>query len=113
MKRCTKCGETKALTDFYADRNTRDGRRPDCKACNSAASAARHRANPEPARERVRKWQEANPERYAARQAEYRASGKKKIADRKSHLKRTFGLTVEQYDEMLAAQGGGCAICGR
>jgi len=22
-------------------------------------------------------------------------------------------MTVEQYDEMLAEQGGGCAICGR
>ena len=26
---------------------------------------------------------------------------------------RKFGITVEQYEEMLEAQGGGCAICGR
>src|SRR4029079_18732123 len=27
--------------------------------------------------------------------------------------KRRYGLTQEQHAEMLAEQGGGCAICGR
>ena len=26
---------------------------------------------------------------------------------------RKFGITVEQYEEMLVNQDGGCAICGR
>ena len=35
------------------------------------------------------------------------------LADHAYHLKRTFGLTLEQYQELLERQGGGCAICGR
>ncbi len=30
----------------------------------------------------------------------------------RNSLLRIYGLTVEEYDVMLAAQGGGCAICG-
>ena len=91
----------------------RDGHRNDCKACNLAAKAQRYRTNPEPARQRTQRWRTENPEKYAATQAAFRASGGKRRADRKSHLKRKFGLTVEQYDAMLANQAGGCGICGK
>lgn len=32
---------------------------------------------------------------------------------RKYHLKRTFGLTIEDYAKMLKQQKGVCAICGK
>ena len=35
------------------------------------------------------------------------------ITLRNCYLKRTYGLTQEQYLEMLTAQDGGCAICGK
>jgi hypothetical protein len=31
---------------------------------------------------------------------------------RESLLRTRYGIGPEQYDDMLAAQGGGCAICG-
>jgi Recombination endonuclease VII len=112
-KRCSKCGEFRALSEFYAARGGRDGLRGDCKRCFKERAAAAYAVNPEPARERARRWNRENPERYAANLRAYKESGKKKFADRKSHLKRKFGLTVDDYEQMLAAQGGGCAICGR
>ena len=112
MKRCKKCGEVKPLADFYRMAGMRDGHRNDCKTCNLAAKAERYRANPEPARERTRRWNAENKERRAQWMAAYKASGGRRAADRRYHL-RKFGLTPDDYDCMLEAQGGGCAICGR
>lgn len=33
--------------------------------------------------------------------------------NKESHLKRTFGLTMQDYLDMLKQQGGVCAICGK
>jgi hypothetical protein len=112
VKRCKVCGEIKPLGEFYRAAGMADGHRSDCKACNLAAKAARYRLNPEPDKERVRRWRREHPEEYAALLRRWRESGSKKAADRRYHLKRKFGLTPEDYERMLRNQSGGCAICG-
>lgn len=81
-KVCPGCGVETPLSGF----SPRDSRVSwgKCKACN---------------RKYVREYYERYPE-------------KKRDVNRRSHLKSTYDMTVEQYDEMLAAQGGGCGSCG-
>jgi Autographiviridae endonuclease VII len=110
MKRCKKCGVDKPLDDFYRARRAADGYRSECKECNLAAKRARYRANPQPHIDRVRAWRNANVER--ARETQRRANRRRRGKARDDHLRRTFGISSEEYDAMLAEQGGVCGICG-
>ncbi len=113
MKECKKCGVSKALADFYRATGTKDGLRGECKSCSSEDKRRRYLADPEAAIARVKRWQQENPERVNATQRARRAKPEAKRRERAGHLMRKFGMTIEQYDTMLEAQGGGCFICGR
>jgi hypothetical protein len=111
VKTCTACGQSKPIDQFYRAAGMADGHRSDCIPCNLAAKKARTALDPQANRDRVRRWQLDNPERYRAKQLEYAASGRKQVADRKSYLKRKYGMTIADYERMFEAQGGVCAIC--
>lgn len=83
-KTCTKCGETKQLEDFYQQPDCKDGRQGSCKACDNV---------------RTKAWKAAHPESERA-------------TNRKRYLRVTYGITPEQYDDLLEAQRGRCACCG-
>lgn len=66
----------------------------------SANASARHLANKAKAAARSRAWHEANRERHAT-------------TSRRGNLRRNFGLTLEQWDEMFESQHGVCKICNK
>lgn len=53
------------------------------------------RANPEKAKENKRAWANTNPEKIKT-----------------SHLKRYYGITFAEYQELFKNQNGKCAVCG-
>ncbi|MCA1705614.1 MAG: hypothetical protein LC808_21090 [Actinobacteria bacterium] len=53
----------KPLEEFYRCAGTRDGHRGDCTVCNLRAKHERYLADPATAKARVKRWQQANPER--------------------------------------------------
>lgn len=79
------------------------------------------KANPERAKAQriasVAKWENADPEhakkvKKAARAAWQKANATRvKEINRRSYVKRTYGITLDEYNAMIAAQNGRCAIC--
>jgi len=111
MKRCTKCGVLKPRDAFYRAAGCKDGLRGDCKECFAARSKRWYAENREHVIARVRAWQRANPERVNASQRARRVAHPER--GRAGHLRRTFKISLEDYEQMLCRQDHRCAICGR
>lgn len=69
-------------------------------------------ANREHVKEYKRELHKANPAPHRKESANYRAANpeKSKAAVRACGFKK-YGMTPKDYDEMLARQDGGCALC--
>lgn len=77
----------------------------------SAAHAKTSRSkNKDKVLKRQRKWVEENKEKHINNSKEWYKNNKEKVRNRQ--LIRTFGISIVQYNEMLAAQNGVCSLCG-
>lgn len=85
MKTCNTCGTDRPLEHFHRHRTSKGGRRGICKFCATA---------------KVKEYALRHPDRV-------------RLTQRKCRLKQRYGLTLEDYDAMLAAQGHKCALCRR
>lgn len=66
-KVCTKCGETKLLTDFSPRKLGIGGRHSRCKKCRSEDQRGAYAADPEPHRASASAWAKANPVEHTAK----------------------------------------------
>lgn len=108
MKTCSKCKVGFAATAefFQRDASRKDGLYPRCKVCTQKGK-----------RESDQRLKTKNKEEFLERRRRYvktykiKHPDKTKHSDRNTRLKRKFGITTVDYDQMLAAQNGSCAIC--
>jgi hypothetical protein len=63
---------------------------------------------------RQREYAAANREHIRQRNAEWRKNNPDRVALHRlrGHFKKSYGLTIEERDAMLLAQGNVCACCG-
>lgn len=114
MKICKVCGETKPLEQFHRAAGMRDGHRNECKSCLNARHRGWYERNREYAIERTRRWARENPERLAETRRKYHEEHREERSQRNraSHLQRKYGLSPDDVEFLVVAQGGKCRICG-
>ena len=104
MKRCSKCGQSKAESEFYRNAQQRSGLHPSCKECNkpmqaayrarnraalSASQCAWQRRNRRRATEKSNRWAKTNPEKIKATARRWRQRNKSKTNVFTAHYRAT------------------------
>ena len=112
-KQCCYCKLVKPAIEFHSHRyTTRTGRESvrlnsACKNCHG--ERVKLRKSGKPYRAQQREYRAANRVKINAANVEYRRR-RPEIAF-KTHLRRAYGITLEQYQQMVEAQGGACKCC--
>lgn len=83
MKHCHGCGKTKERGEFHNNRTAGDGLQSRCKPCKRADNRS-----------------------CGLRRPDF------KRANASAQLKHKYGITLDQYEQMVEDQGGVCRICG-
>ena len=108
-KVCPSCSTEKPASEFRSDKTKADHLSSSCAECISSRSRSYYERNKDRIRANVKAYQKANPETQARSVAKRRANGKRRLAD----VRQRYGVSEEQYAEMLERAGGVCEICGR
>lgn len=141
MKTCSRCHESKPLSEFYTCTKNQDGLQYACKACSregAKVSRLKHldsrraegrkwyrdnidhvralnRKNYERRRQTTEAWNAAHPERLRAAVSRFRETPKgQRSYDHGILIRRLsiHGLTLDQYHSKAESQDFLCAICG-
>jgi hypothetical protein len=95
-KTCSTCYIEKPVVEFSRQSIRPDGLNITCKICLKARHDVRYKDPVK--RQRMRdsgaRWRERNPD-----------------ADADKRLRRVYGITLAEYNELFEAQGGVCALC--
>ena len=100
-KRCTKCGEVKALSGFPKEKKYKGGYRPRCKECRNEVHRAWAAKNRAKQAESHRRWSSANKEKLKRYRSEYAAKNPGKNREK---AKKWFARNIERVPDHYCAK---------
>ena len=117
MKRCTRCGVTKSLDEFYHLKRAKDRHMSACIECWKAHVKSVNRLRAErpvvvlPETVECQTCHRVLPAQMFALNRTKARGCQSRCKD--CHRERRYGLEPGEYDRRLAQQHGHCAICGQ
>ncbi|MDT7844070.1 endonuclease VII domain-containing protein [Streptomyces justiciae] len=126
VKRCVRCGESKPYAAFAGKRSNLDGLQRHCRDCASEYHRTRQESLGRKVRPKVdvpeghklclkcgevKPWSEWHRNATASDGLSTRCKECRAAESRAGHLKRHYGMTEAERDELIASQGGVCCIC--
>ncbi len=105
MKRCTKCKKIKPLTEFYKDKNAKDGHMCRCKVCRDEATKNYQKAHPEKIKSISKKCREKNPEKYRSDSKNWREENPEKFKASVKNWRKNNPEKIKDYEAKSRAKG--------
>lgn len=93
-KVCRRCNRDLGVTEFGRNKRASDGIKTYCRACDAALNRAKYQRDPAHALAKSQQRHRENPDR------------RKSIT-----LKMRYGITLENWNALLAQQNFACAVC--
>lgn len=106
---CHRCLVEKPANEFYKDATRTSGKAYICKDCKKELVIAYRLKNADRTREYQRQWNKDNIQRVRSSQAKYRRNNPEKL--REDKYKRTYGISIKDYETMVEQQSRLCLIC--
>ena len=123
LRTCTECGVPQLLINFEKNIGSKNGRRSICKSCTAPKKkkyrddnieTIKAKAKVSPVRKAyMKQWYQDHKEEQREMLIEWHKLYPEydKVRGKERRFKQ-YKVTKDWYNETLAAQGGGCAVCG-
>jgi hypothetical protein len=104
LKDCSSCHQTKHLEDFYPTNKKKGTYRAMCKVCERARQRKYAATNHAEVLARKKSWRDRHPDYHRAHEREHHTQRNRRLA-------QNYGLTAEQFTQMIQDQSSQCLIC--
>lgn len=106
MKTCRKCGEVKALGEFYKSKESQDGLYRHCKTCQNAMTKDWFKRNKQRVNELAREFHHRHRDKRITYMRDYYSK------NRKRETMKAVDRYRKNRDEVIAHYGSVCKCCG-